>query len=252
MSLTLDDFECYVVHYTPLVERKRFLLNQFHKEGMTATFVEEFDRESLSYQQVYDNFKMNLWEYQRRSPTGYSPYLYPMKPADVSNCMKHKEAFRKFLTESTKDYMFLMEDDVILCKNFISMINSHLINLPKDWSAAFIGQGAGKHIPSTELRNGVVWYHKDHPADRCADSVLLTRSVVDKIYRGMVSHGISFPPDHELSFWFRTFGMKVYWLEPPIVAQGSQTGYFESYQDALSGKYEDKTIQVRNDMGELL
>jgi hypothetical protein len=250
--MTFDDFDCYVVHYTPLVDRKQFLLRQFKKEGIAATFVENFDREQLSYQQVYDNFKMNLWEYQRRSPTGYSPYLYPMKPADVSNCMKHKEAFRKFLTESSKEYMFLMEDDVILCENFVSTLDGYLRYLPSDWSAAFIGQGAGKRIPSAELRDGVIWYHKDHPADRCADSVLLKRSTVQAIYNGMVSHGIAFPPDHELSFWFRSYGMKIYWLEPPIVAQGSQTGYFESYQDALSGKYEDKTIRLRSDMRELL
>jgi hypothetical protein len=46
--------------------------------------------------------------------------------------------------------------------------------------------------------------------------------------------------------------MKIYWLEPPIVAQGSQTGYFESYQDAISGQYEDKTIKMRMDMEKLL
>lgn len=250
--MTFDDFECYVVHYTPLVERKKFLLGQFNKERITATFIENFDREELSYQMVYDNFKMNLWEYQRRSPTGYSPYLYPMKPADVSNCLKHKEAFRRFLNESTKDYMFLMEDDVIVCENFIAVLNSYLKELPSDWSAAFIGQGAGKRIPQEQLKEGINWYRKDHPADRCADSVLFSRKSVEMIYANMVSKGIAFPPDHELSFWFRVCDMKVYWLEPPIVAQGSQTGYFESYQDALSGKYEDKTVSIRSDMKELL
>jgi hypothetical protein len=37
--MKFDDFECYVVHYTPLVERKKFLLRQFDKEGIIATFV---------------------------------------------------------------------------------------------------------------------------------------------------------------------------------------------------------------------
>lgn len=252
MNLSYSDFDCYVVHYTPHIARKAFLQKQFLKEGIVAEFVETFDREELSYQLVYDNFKMNLREYQRRSPTQFSPYLYPMKPAEVSLCLKHKEAFRRFLYQSTKDYMFLMEDDVILCENFIATLDGYLKSLPTDWSAAFIGQGGGKRISSSMLQSEVVWYLKDHPADRCTDSILFTRKSVEQIYQSMIRHGIAFPSDHELSFWFRVFDMKVYWLEPPIVAQGSQTGFFDSFQDALSGKYEDTSIVMRSDIGELI
>lgn len=252
MSLKYEDFECYVVHYTGHTKRKKFLLNQFNKEKIKVTFIEDYDREFVSYEEAYKNFDMSIWEYQKRSPTSFSPYLYPLKPAEISLCLKHKEAFRKFLVESKKEYLFLMEDDVILCENFIHTLDNYLKTIPSDWDAAFIGQGGGKRIEKSLIKKNIYWYHKDHPADRCADSVLFKRTTVEKIYKGMVSRKISFPPDHELSFWFRNFNTKIYWLEPPIVAQGSQTGYFESYQDAISGQYEDKTIKMRMDMEKLL
>lgn len=252
MILSYNEFAPYVIHYTKHTERKKFLLNQFKKEKINPTFVENYDKENISYETAYNNFKMNIWEYQKRSPTGFSPYLFPLKPAEISLCLKMKESFRLFLSQSEKDFMFLMEDDVILCENFIETLNFYLRSLPDDWSAAFLGQGGGKRIDKNLLKNGINWYKKDHPADRCTDSILFTRKTVEKIYQGITSRRISFPLDHEFSYWFRVCDMKVYWLEPPIVAQGSQTGYFESFQDALSGKYEDKTVKIRSDMKELL
>lgn len=252
MTLSYEQFDPYVIHYTKHTQRKKFLLNQFKKEKMNPVFIEKYDMEDISYETAYKNFKMNIWEYQKRSPTGFSPYLFPLKPSEISLCLKMKESLRLFLNQREKDLMFLMEDDVILCENFIETLNFYLQSLPDDWSAAFLGQGGGKRINSNLLKSGINWYRKDHPADRCADSILFTRKSVEKIYEGITSRGISFPPDHEFSYWFRFFDMTIYWLEPPIVAQGSQTGYFETYQDELSGKYEDKSILMRRDMKELL
>jgi hypothetical protein len=249
--ITFNDFDSYVVHYTKHTDRKKFLLNQFELEQIFPNWIEKFDREELSYIEVYDQFKMSIPEYQKRNHNGYSYLLYPMKPADVSNCMKHKEAMRRFLEESTKEYMFLMEDDVILCPNFIDTLNNYLKDLPSDWDAAFIGQGANKRIDKSQMIPNVNWYLKEYPSDRCADSVLFKRDTIKKIHYGMVTHGISYPPDHELTFWFRTFNMRVYWLEPPIVAQGSQTGHFESYQDWHS-KIVDPTMNVRQDLEKLM
>lgn len=249
--ITFNDFDSYVVHYTKHTDRKKFLLNQFELEQIFPRWIEKYDREELSYMQVYEQFRMSISEYQKRNHTGYSYLLYPMKPADVSNCMKHKEAMRCFLEESNKDYMFLMEDDVILCHNFIETLNNYLKDIPSDWDVAFIGQGANKRIEQSKLIPGINWYLKEYPADRCADSVLLKRESVKKLYYGISNHGIAYPPDHELSFWMNVYNMRVYWLEPPIVAQGSQTGYFESYQDWHS-KVTDPKMNVRTDMDKLI
>lgn len=252
MPLSYDDFETYVVHYTPHRDRKRFLLNQFKKENINAQFIEDFDREHISYQQVYKEFKMNYREFQARNPPYYSPYQYPMKPEEVSLCMKHKEAMKKFVNQSSKKYMMLFEDDIILCHDFVNTFNNYIQHIPTDFDVAFIGQGVGARIEKEKVITSVYWYKKEHPAVKCTDSMLFPRHSVEKLYNMMQFHGMAFPFDHEMSFWMKSLDMKVYWLEPPIVSQGSQTGYFESFQDESTGKYVDTSIQLRKDMKELL
>ena len=124
--------------------------------------------------------------------------------------------------------------------------------IPDDWDAAFIGQGAGKRIDKSYLQPNTFWYRKEYPSDRCTDSILFTRETIEKIYVSIMDEKLAYPIDHELSYAFRKIGSKVYWLEPPIVAQGSQTGFFGTFQDATSGFYEDKSIKMRNDMEDLL
>jgi GR25 family glycosyltransferase involved in LPS biosynthesis len=251
MPISYEDFQTYVVHYTPHKDRKRFLLNQFKKENLKVEFIEEYDREGLSYQQVYREFRMNYSEFQRRNPEYYSPFQYPMKPEEVSLCMKHKEAMRKFLIGSKK-YLLLFEDDIILCHDFIEKFNKYVKEIPTDFDVGFIGQGVGARIPQESLISRIYWYKKEHPAVKCTDSMIFTRHSVEKLYNAMNQYGIAFPFDHEMSFWMKSLDMKVYWLEPPIVSQGSQTGYFDSFQDESSGKYVNFDLRIRKDMEELL
>ena len=38
----------YVIHYTPLKERKQFLLNELNKHSLIYHFIEDYDIENLS------------------------------------------------------------------------------------------------------------------------------------------------------------------------------------------------------------
>lgn len=251
--MIFDDFDCYVMHYTGHVDRKKFIQRQFEKEGISSvTFVEKFDREQISYIEFFRNFKTHPMEYYRRSHQYYGFGGMVLKPEEISLCLKHAEAMRLFLQESSKEYMMVFEDDVILCHNFKNTLNSYLQSIPSDWDAAFIGQGAGKRIDPRLINPKNFWYRKDYPSDRCTDSILFTREMVEKIYVNILDEKFAYPIDHELSYIFRKTNASVYWLEPPIVAQGSQTGYFDTFQDKMSGFYQDTTIVMRGDMKDLI
>lgn len=250
--MTFDDFECYIVHYTGHTDRKKFMQNQLAKEGLVCTFVEKYDREEITYQMACSNFIWTLNEYMKRSHMYFGFAGFMMKPEELSLNLKHKEAMRMFLEDSNKQYMLVLEDDAILCHNFKKTINSYLSTLPSDWDAAFIGQGAGKRIPQHMIVSNIHWYRKDYPSDRCTDSILFTRAEVERIHFHLEQDKIAFPIDHELSYLFRKMQSNVYWLEPPIVAQGSQTGFFDTFQDEMSGKYVDTSISIRDDMESLL
>jgi len=247
-----DNFPSYVVHYKGNVQRKKVMDYIFHKERMeSVTWILDWDREDVSYQLYVDNFQADHLEYQKRGqdPNEFFPH-YPLSPSMVSLSLKQKEAFRR-IGYGNSDMGIMFEDDAIICENFKETLHIYMNSVPSDWDVLFIGQGAGKRIPKEKIQPGVFWYKKDHPADRCADSIIFKKQAAKKVYDHMNHHKICFNPDPELGFWMKTLNMNVYWLEPPIVAQGSQNGLFKTEQP-LHSQYIDVSMQTRSDMDEVL
>lgn len=245
-------FPSYVVHYKPNIQRRKIMEAIFKKEKMeNVTWILDYDKEDVSYEMYTKNFQADHLEYQRRGqdPNEFFPH-YPLQPAMVSLALKQKEAFRR-IGYGEEPIGMMFEDDAIICENFKERLNFYLQTLPINFDVAFIGQGGGKRIPKEKLVGGQYWYLKDHPADRCADSIIFSRQAARKIYDAINEHKICFNPDPELGFWMKVMNMNVYWLEPPIVAQGSQNGLFDTVQP-LRSQYIDLSMQTRSDMDEIL
>lgn len=246
-----EKFPSYVVHYKPNITRRKIMEAIFEKEKMeNVTWITDLDKEEVTYQMYVDNFQADHLEYQKRGqdPNEFFPH-YPLQPSMVSLCLKQKEAFRRIgYGEYPIGMMF--EDDAIICENFKERLNFYLTTLPTDFDVAFIGQGGGKRIPKEQLVEGQYWYKKSHPADRCADSIIFSRQAAKKIYDNINHYKICFNPDPELGFWMKVLDMNVYWLEPPIVVQGSQNGMFETVQPSHS-QFIDSNMQTRTDMDQI-
>lgn len=245
-----NDIPSFVVHYTPNVQRRKILQKVHEREQLTnVTWITEYDKEVITYEMYCQAFQADHLEHQRRGqdPNEFFPH-YPLQPAMVSLQFKQKEAFRRIATGSAP-YGIMFEDDAIICENFQERFLSYMKEIPDNWNVAFIGQGGGKRIK--EVREGVHWYLKGHPADRCADSVVMTKEAALSIYSHMEAHKVCFNPDPELGFWMKVLNMNVYWLEPPIVVQGSQNGLYETVQP-MHSRFIDQTMQVRNDMMDIL
>jgi len=244
------DIPSYVVHYKPNVERRKILEAIHNKEQLTnVTWITDFDKEEISYEMYTKSFQADHLEYQRRGqdPNEFFPH-YPLQPAMVSLSFKQKEAFRR-IAFGDAPYGIMFEDDAIICNNFVERFLGYMQSIPTNWHVAFIGQGGGKRIQGTHPDTH--WYLKGHPADRCADSVVMKKESALQIYSHMEANKICFNPDPELGFWMKVLNMNVYWLEPPIVAQGSQNGMYETVQPGHS-RYVDTSMQVRDDIQEIL
>lgn len=252
----MSNFPIYIMHYSPNSKRKELLSKILDKEIALANFggrcewILDFDKENVSYLDYYNNFSANHLTHQNRQPTEYFP-RYPLQPEVLSLCLKHKLAISTFLKESSSEYCLFLEDDAILHEEFFSKLDKYMQSIPKNFDAAFIGQGCGKRIPENELVEGKYWYKKEYPADRNTDSIIFSRNFLKVLLDNLNYHKISFPIDHEYSFWFRVLNSNVYWLEPSIVTQGSQVGLFDSFQPEHS-RFIDKSLYIRKDLGDLL
>jgi GR25 family glycosyltransferase involved in LPS biosynthesis len=248
----MNNLKIFVIHYTKNTDRKKFLSKMFKKENIeNPIWIVEYDREQVLYEDYRNAFNVTETVFNHRQPAQFPWGLHKLKSEEVSVALKHKLAL-EYSISLDEEYYLILEDDIILEENFLQKLNNYMNEIPKDWDVAFIGQAVDKRISSEELIDGVYWYKKEWPADKCADSYLIKKSAAYKILSGMNNHGICFPIDHELSYWFRTFKMNVYWLEPPITAQGSQCGIFKTFQDFHSQYHNENFKNIRSDLSELL
>lgn len=247
------DLPTYIIHYTKYMERKKVMDTLLNKEGFqNITYITEFDREDISYTDYYNSFRANHLEYQNRKHYNFHPN-YPLTPGEISFTLKQKTFLQKFVV-SNYEYCFLLEDDVIVDKDFISKFDYYFESLPKDFDVAFFGQGGGKRIDKSLLEDGVYWYPKSYPADRCGDSFVLNKQSATKLLGCMEQFKICFPIDQEYAFWFRELDFKVYWLEPPITVQGSQIGLYTSVQQEFNtnSHFQDMSMSVRSDLQDII
>jgi GR25 family glycosyltransferase involved in LPS biosynthesis len=225
------DIKTTVIHCKKLKERKVNILRQFERFGFTNfSFYEDYDADELTEQFIKEHYvskaqdpvawskKISLW-----GPAALHYHSPVCNPAEISLTIKFGKIFQQ-LSKEHFDYCIIFEDDVFLCENFDVHFPHFLSQTPDDWDAIYFGSGANLK-PSRMVQNQVV-YLMDHPASRCADSIVLKKSAVcDLANTWFPFHIIS---DWELGYQHYLHNHKVYWWEPSLVRQGSEHGMFKS------------------------
>ena len=204
-NIDINDIQILVLHYTPLVDRKKKMIEQLN--GYNYKFIIEYDREKLS--------KENLMKFDTDK----------LKMAEISIFMKNIYAYNEII--NNYNYALLLEDDVILDDNFNDKFNTYIKELPTDWDMVYIGTCLNIHIDNKLLKNNKHIYVGG--GTRCGDGFMITKEAAKKIvnYFNSVDH-IDLPIDHWLNIPIKELNLKVYWMEPNIVKQGSENNVYKS------------------------
>ena len=207
----------FVVHYSKLVDRKKHILQQFEKHNITDYEFVEIDREKLD--------KQNIEVFQEN----YSNILIAIS---LSHFYAYKEISEKY------ESALILEDDVVLSENFTANLNLYISQLPEDYDMLFIGDGCNLHIEQSKIIPNQFIYEKciyptswgGDGATRCSDSYVVSKKCAKKLceYIKNLSYKINLPSDWWLNVASRDNNFKVYWAEPTIVTQGTQSGLFSS------------------------
>ena len=208
----------FVLHYSKLVDRKTFILKQFEKHNITNyEFIEKYDKDEI---------------------TDYESEIFSLnyKKSTMSLHLKHFYVYKEIAEKY--EHALVLEDDVILCDNFIEIFNKYLTQLPTDYDMLFIGDGCNLHIPKNVLIPDKYIYEKclyptawgGNGASKCSDSYIISKKCANKLceYISNLETKINLPIDWWLNEACRHNNFKVYWAEPTIITQGSQNGFFNS------------------------
>jgi GR25 family glycosyltransferase involved in LPS biosynthesis len=219
----------FVLHYKKLVNRKQFLLKQFEMHGISdVDFIELFDLDEG------DITEKNLSLFDLEDPD------FKNSHSRISLALKHLHAY-KMISEKY-DCGLILEDDAIFSEDFMERLNSYMKELPLDYDMLFIGDGCNFHIPFENRVSGCNVYERGtQPTSwggdgitRCTDAYVVSKKCASEITSLVNNIFIDVEPKifKGMDWWLNKIAREknfiVYWAEPTIVTQGSQTGLYYS------------------------
>lgn len=150
-----------------------------------------------------------------------------LSPGQQSCALKHLQALR-LIVDRDWQRALILEDDAILIPQFIHGLQAALLE-----SARFdppyvllIGSGGNQYTPRRRRVPGQCLYRADR--GRLAEAYVLGSQAARLRVEWIERHGISLPIDNQFDQIDREQNIALYWLEPPVVEQGSKNGQFQS------------------------
>tara|TARA_B100001996_G_scaffold373288_1_gene350619 strand:- start:770 stop:1468 length:699 start_codon:yes stop_codon:yes gene_type:complete len=226
------NYKIYVIHYSKLIERKKYIESIFENLDFDYEFVESFDKEDLnekniSYfyndnKEIYDE-KVKLWDKRSKS-------YYKLTDPEISVSIKHLEALKK-IEKNKYEFGIILEDDVIpKYVDFILEVEN-LIKSYKKWDVLFIGEGMGESYRDSKIgiRRFIPFkqiFKIKHPATNCLEAYIVKKSSINKILEDLIP--INLVIDWELAYQFFLKNLNIYWSKKIIFNQGSKNNIYRS------------------------
>lgn len=213
----------YVIHYDKLKKRKEFLEKQLEKAGITASWL--IQKESAPYSKkeiekwyTYDRKK---WS-EKCKIMEIKVFPRPLDISEISLTINHFKLIKK-ISKSKEDFALVLEDDVILSKNFKKKLNKIVLLLKKmEWDICFLDWCGIS--PKKDYKEGLI-VRKDNVAWGAA-AYIITKKSARKIMEGFKKfHLVS---DEEIKYFSKKLNFKIFWVNPPLTFQGSINGKFNS------------------------
>ncbi len=199
-----------IINPRDFIERRQHIERQLRSLGLTYEFIHTYDACDLDPETVQRYFR----------------HPYP-NVGNQSCAMKHLAALR-LVVERQWYRALILEDDVILAPDFIqgvrdAITESSAILRPH---VVYIGSGGNFYTPKSLRVPGKRLYKA--PKGRFTDSYILGADTARLRVDWMEQQGIAGAIDCHFDAGDPKVGIEWYWLEDPVVEQGSKNGTFRS------------------------
>ena len=203
----------FVIHAASLAERRQLIEAQLTALGLRHEFILDHDIPDIP-----EPLRLRMFS------------TASLSLAQQSCALKHWQAH---VLAERRGYarMLVLEDDVILSPDFGAVFQRALAEelAIREPHVTFLGCGGHYYVPRAEIEPGRLLYRRDQ--GKFADSYIIGLDAVKKRLQWIGEHGIDRPIDHLFEAIDRATDTAMYWLEPPIVEQGSHNGRFRSALD---------------------
>ena len=196
----------FICHWDKLIDRKKELIRVLSEEKIfDYEFVYDYDKETWNEQEIRSQFP-KIFEIV----DGYDRKL---KPSEISLSLKHVKIIREVAEKY--DYALVLEDDVILCDNFIEEFFNSFNQLPDDWDLSWVGTCCNLHAPAIE---GKRVYQMD--GSRCTHAYAISNRGANKVLSELKYCNTG--ADFFYNILIKKYNLNNYWFEPALAIQNSQ------------------------------
>tara|TARA_A100001015_G_C14991410_1_gene714110 strand:+ start:1220 stop:1906 length:687 start_codon:yes stop_codon:yes gene_type:complete len=213
-----ENLPIFIIHDTKLINRKKFINDQLIKYNIKATFITEYDKDNLTTddKSIFDENKLTSEQ--------------------ISYICKHFYIYTHIIKNNIQ-YAVILQDNTLLCDNFVNNIVTYFKQLPDNWDFLFFGSGFNLHVPKSIINNNINVYLKSNNgigkwssevkdigwpvcagSSRCSDSYIINHNFIKKIfwYNKFSISKISKPLDLYFNILFRDNNANIYWGEPSL------------------------------------
>lgn len=249
--------EVYVIHYTPLKERRIHIEKLFEDINFEPDFITKYDRENLEEFENKYKFNKSMWDHQlldikeillknshlKRNDNFeeeiknkllfniqkiFNPRWMKariLKPAEISLSLKHFFVLNKI--KSSKNPALVVEDDVIANESTYELINKAFELCQADFD--YVDLGGGCNLPFYK-KDQVISNFKEFislsiPRSRTTAAYIVSPYGANSLIKGLLP--LVMPIDWQFQYLFLKNNFKVAWSNPPAFIHGSQE-FFES------------------------
>lgn len=215
-------YKIYICHYPPLVDRKKYLDSILPSLNIPYEYSTKYTTYDVDYEKYFSKSKKDL-EF-KNSFSSIVCYNFNLTTALKALCLEHINVYNKINTENL-DFGIILEDDAIFVENFHLKLQETIDNLPKEnWDVIYITNGCDNrsdYLEKGRKQNPTInnFVKMAIPYAWTGGGYIIKRETA-KLFKDNI-YPIVFPPDFELNYLQNRFNSNVYWLEQPIIYEGS-------------------------------
>ena len=196
----------FICHWDKLTDRKEELIKVLSEENIfDYEFVCDYDKDTWSEEEIKYDFP-KIFEVVE----GYGRKL---KSSEISLSLKHIKIIREVAEKY--EYALVLEDDVILCDNFVEEFLESHNQLPDNWDIAWVGTCCGLHAPTSEDKRV---YRVD--GSRCTHAYAISNIGAKKVLSELKYCNTG--ADFFFNLLIEKFNLNNYWFEPALAIQSPE------------------------------